>query len=60
MEAKLIRLFECQRYAENAKLSSLIEEVEQRYKVRDICYHDLEIVTAAGEIRKHKADRIFS
>ncbi|MBQ7070420.1 MAG: hypothetical protein IJM87_03950 [Ruminococcus sp.] len=60
MEAKLIRLFECQRFAKNAKLASVIEDVAQRYKVRDICYHDLELVTAAGEIIKHEPDRTFS
>jgi hypothetical protein len=47
MERKLFQAFDRQRFQQNARLASIISDVESRY-ARALSDDDLEIVSAAG------------
>ncbi len=48
MENLLKRLFDYQRYEENAALAAVINEVHGRYALREMEMEDLQFVSAAG------------
>ncbi len=48
MENLLKRLFDYQRYEENAALAAVINEVHGRYALREMEMEDLQYVSAAG------------
>ena len=50
MEKKLKKLFDYQRFEQNAKLEKLIQETENRY-AKELSEEDLSLVSAAGEIK---------
>ncbi len=51
MENKMKKLFEYQRFENNARLAKLINETESRYAAA-LDDDDLDIVAAAGEVEK--------
>ena len=53
MEKKLKKLFDYQRFEQNAKLEKLIQETESRY-AKELSEEDLSLVSAAGEIKEER------
>ena len=53
MEKKLKKLFDYQRFEQNAKLEKLIQETESRY-AKELSEEDLSLVFAAGEIKEER------
>lgn len=53
MEKKLKKLFDYQRFEQNAKLEKLIQETESRY-AKELSEEDLSLVSAAGEIKEEQ------
>ena len=53
MEKKLKKLFDYQRFEQNAKLEKLIQETESRYE-KELSEEDLSLVSAAGEIKEER------
>lgn len=53
MEKKLKKLFDYQRFEQNAKLEKLIRETESRY-AKELSEEDLSLVSAAGEIKEER------
>ena len=49
MENKLFRLFDYQKFEENAELRQIIDETHARCRARSLSLEDLEWVNAAGE-----------
>ena len=49
MEKKLKKLFDYQRFEQNAKLEKLILETENRY-AKELSEEDLSLVSAAGDM----------
>ena len=49
MEKKLFRLFDYQKFEENADLQQMIDETHARCNARSLSLEDMEWVNAAGE-----------
>ena len=58
MERKLFQAFDRQRFQQNARLSSIISDVESRY-ARALNDDDLEMVSAAGAAEPVMDERLL-
>ena len=58
MERKLFQAFDRQRFQQNARLASIIGDVESRY-ARALTDDDLEMVSAAGTVEQAMDERLL-
>ena len=58
MERKLFQAFDRQRFQQNARLASIIDDVESRY-ARALTDDDLEMVSAAGVTEPIRDERLL-
>lgn len=57
MEKKLARLFEFQDFEGNSQLSKVIDDVHQRYQVRELTMDEMEMLAAAGNPLRNEREK---